>query len=639
MDRNAITGLVLITIMMLVYYTFFAPKPPEPQPAPATEQALVETPSTPDSLSDAELTEAQVAQNDSLKTQELLGQFSDFYKAAEGEGEELIVKTEKLSIHLNTKGGNIKSAFLNEHMTFDSLPLPIIQDHPENDFSFDFTYKNKRRSINSNDLVFSPLNSLSGASVTGQDSLEVVLRASIDENRYIDQIYTFYGDRYDLGYEIKMVGIQEELKSNYFILNWRSFIPKTELSVKNMRQKTTIAYRQSEEVEKLGVSDDPESEELRNGFIDWIAYKSQFFTHTLIAEDPIRSADVRMETPITEEINRIMSSTMTLDAAPTETVSRKFRFYMGPNEYNTLNSYKLDLQKQMDLGWWIVGYINIGTVYIFNFLEKYFTNYGVIILLLAFIFRMGVFPMTYRSHVSMAKMRVINQTPEMKALDEKHKDDPQKLQMAKMGIYREMGASPFGGCLPMLFSYPFLIALFFFFPQSVELRQQSFLWAHDLSTYDSVLNLPFEIPFYGDHVSLFTILMAISTFFYTLYQQKSQPNTGGAAGAQMKMIAYFMPIFLLVFLNNYASGLSLYYFASNLITMTQTTIIRAFMDDKKLLADMEKIKKSKKNKKGKGGSTKKKGWLEKWAEDQQKKQQEILKQRKNSQSGRKGRRS
>lgn len=235
----------------------------------------------------------------------------------------------------------------------------------------------------------------------------------------------------------------------------------------------------------------------------------------------------------------------------------------------------------------------------------------------------------------MAKMRVINQTPEIKSLDDKYKDDMQKLQMEKMKVYRETGVSMFGGCLPMLLSYPFLIALFFFFPQSVELRQKSFLWANDLSTYDSVLDLPFNIPFYGDHVSLFTILMAVSIMVFTYFQQKSQPTS--PQQEQLKYIQYFMPVIFLVFLNNYASGLSLYYFTSNLLSISQTTASRYFINDEKLLAQLRENQKKSKKKNKKGGKAPK-GRIAKWMEEQQKKQQEVLKQRQNAQGKGKGNR-
>jgi YidC/Oxa1 family membrane protein insertase len=216
----------------------------------------------------------------------------------------------------------------------------------------------------------------------------------------------------------------------------------------------------------------------------------------------------------------------------------------------------------------------------------------------------------------MAKLRVVNEQPMMKDLDAKFKDDPQKLQVEKMAMYRKMGVSPFGGCLPMILQYPILISMFFFFPQSVELRQQSFLWAHDLSTYDSIWDLGFTIPMYGDHISLFTILMAISIYIYTYYNQKSQPSVNN----QMKYISYFMPLIFIVFLNNYASGLSWYYFAANLISIIQTTGIRYFLDDEKLLSQLEEARKKKggKNDKAKG-----KGRIEQWLERQQQKQREL----------------
>ncbi len=637
MDRNAITGFVLITILMLVYFRWFAPKPPVRE-NPSTTSAMVEdsllrSPSA-NEISDS-LSPEDVALKDSLEELASKSRYKGFFEASKGEEKLLKIQTEELTVVLNTRGGSFESITLNNHLTYDSLPLPIYAADRNNEFSFDINYGNTRNTLNSGELFFQPLQEKNSYNVTGTDSLQLILRASINEDQYIDQIYTFKGNAYDVGYELKMVGLKEDLKSSYYLINWKSELPRTELSVENMRRKSTIVYKQSGEVDRISASDDPEKEELRNGYIDWVSFKSQFFSHIMMANTPFRSVDLRMNTPKVDEINRIMDATITMDAPPSDNIQHKFTFYAGPNKYQILRSYDQGLQKSMDLGWWIVGYINIGTVYIFSFLEKYLTNYGLIIIILAFIFRMAVLPFTYRSNVSMAKMRVINQTPEMKELDEKHKDDPQKLQMAKMNVYKEMGVNMFGGCLPMLFSYPFLIALFFFFPQSVELRQESFLWADDLSTYDNVLDLPFSIPGYGDHVSLFTLLMAISTFIYTLYQQKSQPAT--AANSQMKYIAYFMPVFLLIFLNNYSSGLSLYYFTSNLITIAQTNIIRFFVNDDKLLAQMRETKKQKKQKGKKGGQPKSR--LEKWIEKQQKKQQEMAKQQKsNSGASRRDRR-
>lgn len=610
-------------MLTLGYFYFFAPKPPEKLP----EEVSVETPinenESPDSNStvvDSEIggDVAGTISSDSLELLQLKDKYSDFYQVVEGEGEIIKVVTDQLTLEINTKGGAIQAAYLNDFKTFDSLPLPIVAPNPNNEFYFEFGYKN--RALKSSDLVFKP--SEKNIQVHGENTKVLSLKAAIDADHYIEQIYSFKGNTYDLGYEVKMKGLRKGLgNSTFYELHWLSNLPKTELAIENMRQKSSIVYRLGDDVEKMSPSDDPEKEKL-GALVEWVSYKSQFFSQILIAEKPLRSGSVEMTTPNNEQINRVMSSKLIVDVAKENEVSQKFRFFLGPNEYALLEGYDLKLEEQLDLGWWIVGYINIGTTYIFTFLEKYIDNYGIIVIILAFIFRMAVFPLTYKSFVSMAKMRVLNNTPEMKALDEKHKGDAQKLQMAKMGIYKEMGVSMFGGCLPMLFSYPFLIALFFFFPQSVELRQESFLWATDLSTYDSILDLPFKIPAYGDHVSLFTLLMAISTMVYTYFQQKSQPTSG--ANAQFKYIIYFMPVVLLIFLNNYASGLSLYYFTSNIVSIAQTTGIRYFLDDKKILEEMRVTQKNLKGKKGKKAS---KGKIQKWMEAQQKKQEAMMKEK------------
>lgn len=626
MDKNSITGIILITLLTIGYFYFFPPTPPPPEEAPRnTTELQVDrpvTPTTPDALTQAVSPASDSAYQDSINQLK----FGDFYALMQGEGEIVSITTDELTVNLNTQGGIIESAYLNNHKTFDSLPLPVVIPHAKNEFYFDFPYFN--RPISSKDIVFTP--SASSLEVHGADSAVLTMRAALDANRYLDQVYTFTGEGFSLGYAIEMRGMKEGLGSApTYDLHWKSYLPKTELSIDNMRQKTSIAYMLGDDVEKMTPSDKKEEERL-DGDIHWISFKGQFFSHILTAEEPLTKGNVEMKTPSNEEITRIMSADLIKRFDPSDQIRDNYSMYLGPNSYSILNAYDMNYEDQLDLGWSFVAWINVATTYIFQFLEKYISNYGIIIIILSIFIRMLMLPLSYKSYVSMAKMRVLNATPEMKELDAKYKDDAQKLQMAKMGIYKEMGVSMFGGCLPMLLSYPFLIALFFFFPQSVELRQQSFLWANDLSTYDSVLNLPFSIPGYGDHVSLFTLLMAITTFVYTYLQQQSQPATG--ANAQMKYIAYIMPIFLLVFLNSYAAGLSLYYFMSNLIQITQTTVIRKFIvNDEKLLKEMrdtQKRLKKKGGKGGKGGPKKTKSRIELWMEKQQKKQQEQLKQKK-----------
>ena len=262
--------------------------------------------------------------------------------------------------------------------------------------------------------------------------------------------------------------------------------------------------------------------------------------------------------------------------------------YLGPNKYEVLDKYQRSYEELIPLGWGILGWINRGVVLtVFNFLEDYGLNYGLIILIIAVLIKMVLFPLTYSSYRSMAKMRVLK--PEIDELNEKY-DDAMKRQQAQMELYNKAGVSPLGGCLPMLLQFPILIALFQFFPSSIELRQQAFLWADDLSTYDSIYNLPFEIPFYGDHVSLFTLLMTVSTLIYTWMNQQLTGSASNQQFPQMKYIIYLMPIMFLGVFNSYASGLSYYYFVANMITFGQQFAIRSFIDEDKIKAKIAERK-------------------------------------------------
>ncbi|TAE50503.1 MAG: membrane protein insertase YidC, partial [Bacteroidetes bacterium] len=481
MDRNSIIGIVLITILFAVYFYLFNPAQQQQQQASSPADTSQVNPAATPVPGQATTTPEAAAEPDSVREKRQRDRFSDLYPVSQGKEETVTVKTDRLTVNINTKGGSIRAAYLNEYSTYDSLPVPAIADNSDNQLYFEFPFNN--RAIRSYDLYFTP--SVTTAEVHGNDSLVVTMEARIDSARSIEQVYVFHGNTYDLGYRIRMKGLKNAFGSaGFYDLQWKSHLPRTELALENMRQKTTVSYRAGKDVEKLKTDNDHQKEKLSS--LSWVAYKSQFFTSVLIGEKPFRTANLSMYTPGGEEINRVMDSRLIVDASPTDDFSNNFRFYFGPNEFYTLRSYSLGLEDQMDLGWTIIGWINKGTTYVFKFLERYVSNYGLIIIILAILIRLVILPFSLSSYVSMAKMRIINAAPEIKALDEKHKDDPQKLQMAKMGIYREMGVSMFGGCLPMLFSYPFLIALFFFFPQAVELRHQPFLWAADLSTYDSI---------------------------------------------------------------------------------------------------------------------------------------------------------
>lgn len=615
MDRNALTGIILMTVMFVIYYVFIVPMTITETPADGGQPTVSVSPT--DQAPAASQPQAP-AVPDSQQVRQLDQQYGAYAPLMRGENQTLTLRTDKLTLEFDTRGGVIRKALLNEHKTWEERPLPLIAGRPADQFYFEFIPKGSSVAIRSDKLLFSPQADAKLA-FSGDESGELRFRASLDENRYIEQVYSFKGNSHNVGYQINFVGLANDLKNPYYELSWTQEIPRTEKALTSQRQKTQIVYMRAGDHDRLGgMSNDPETENL-DGSINWVSYKSQFFSSALISAKPLRSASLSVVTPAEDSTAKYMESKFWVDMNERDPVSN-FTLYMGPNEYNSMRNLGVDLQKSMDLGYWGIRHINIASIYVFKFLEPKVRNYGIIILIFAIIVKLLVFPMVYSSYVSMAKMRVINATDEMKEIDAKHKDDMQKATQEKMAIYRQMGVSPTGGCVPMLLQWPILISMFFFFPQAVELRHQSFLWAPDLSTYDSVLDLPFSIPGYGDHVSLFTILMTISIYIYTYFQQKSQPvNTQMPF---MKYLPYIMPVIFLFFLNSYASGLSWYYLLTNFISIAQTSAIRAMLDDEKLLSQMHALRKAGGKKPSKMGSK-----LNNWMEGQQKKQQEILRQR------------
>lgn len=297
-----------------------------------------------------------------------------------------------------------------------------------------------------------------------------------------------------------------------------------------------------------------------------------------------------MEQTVPTDTMSVKNMTASL-SLPLENGQASNSYYFGPNNYKILKKVTPDFEKNVDMGYFFVSWVNkYIIVNLFHYLEKIISNYGVIIILIVFIIKLFLFPLTYKSYIGMAKMRVIK--PEIDELKEKYPDDPTKQQQEQMKLFSQLGVSPISGCLPMILQMPFLFAMFFFFPNSIELRQESFLWAHDLSTYDSIINLPFTIPFYGSHVSLFTLLMTVSQIVYTRFN-----NQLTAAQGPMKNLGYIMPVTFMFVLNSYPAALSFYYFVSNMVTFGQQAIIKRFVDDDKIREKIEKNKKKNANKK------------------------------------------
>lgn len=655
MDRNTIAGILLIGAIILTYTVFFAPKnedkPDSPNNNAVTEQPL-EAPVTnsevaenegglqkPIGMTDSVFASLTDSAKDALLEQQKFARYGDFYKLYEGESEVIHVKTEDLDFEIPTKGAYIAPLRLNKYKTYDSLPLPILTDADRNKFSIVMGHRKASSGfVDSRDLYFEYQGTEKNISLKGEEEKQLVFRAAVDASHYIDFVYDVDGSGYDFDFTIKMENMGDIVQRGKYDILWDGEIPKTEKAMSLMRQKTALYYHYlNDDVETLSPTKPKDEVDVTNA-VDWVAFRSQFFSQVLMTstDAPFKNLRLSHENPVppnpedpeSGEVVKLMDAQISVDYLGNPTEERKFTWLAVPLDFQLLRDYDRDLEYQIQLGWGPLKYINVYLVIpIFKFLERFIGNYGLIIFILALLIKMLLYPLTFRMYKSTAKMRVLNQTPEMKELEEKFKDNNTRLQQEKMAIYRKVGVSPFGGCLPMILQYPFLISLFFLFPNSIELRQESFLWADDLSTYDSVLDLPFSIPFYGDHVSLFTLLMTVSIFVYTFINQKAQGTTQTGF---MKYMPYFFPILFLGFLNNYSSGLSYYYFIAQLISIAQTMLSKSMLDDEKLLAELRDAKKKK------GG--KPKGRLAKWMENQQKKADEVRKAQQKQKGGRGNRR-
>ncbi len=488
--------------------------------------------------------------------------------------------------------------------TYDSLPLMLFNP---NTSRFGFSFFSNNRIINTNDFYFQPSTTETKLISSGNDSITFSMRLYTDmgegqfnENQYIEYVYTLKGDEYMLDFDVNLVNIGSVINANSIGLNWHADLRQQEINIDQFNG-STIYYRfLNDDVDYMSETDEDE-EDIRTK-LQWVSFKQRFFSSSIIAKQGFDNGKLNIsiqENPSADRYLKTMDVELGIPINIMGTTNFPMQFYFGPNDFKRLSSYDMELERQIPIGWsfFILGWINQYLVIpVFNWLGGYGWNYGIVILLLTIMLKTILFPIAYKTYMSSAKMRVLK--PEVDELSKKFpkKEDAMKKQQAVMSLYRSAGANPASGCVPMLLQMPILIAMFRFFPASIELRQQSFLWATDLSSYDSIASLPFEIPFYGDHVSLFTLLMTVSTLMYTyLNNQMMGQQTQAMPG--MKTMMYIMPLMFLGLFNNYASGLSYYYFLANIITFGQMFAFRYLINEDKLRAQIELNKKKPKKKK------------------------------------------
>ena len=515
------------------------------------------------------------------------------------------LENDKIKLEFTNKGGEISSAVIKGYYSYQEYKKNLDDETYESKDIEIFNNKDSKfeitgdRNINTNELF-----------LVEEDNNSISFRKNYDNNAYIKYTYTLDQNKsYFVDLSIESEGI-----SNPELI-WTIAAPETEKSKTNQEQYTGFYY-QEDYSKDVDYTWDNEAFELNefNTEISWIAFKQQFFSTIINAKNNNfdNGTEFKVVNKEEDEYIKVMSLRTQIEDGES-----KYSLYLGPNDYNDLKSYDLGYENILPLGFmWIDTIVNKYIIIkLFNFLKNSagLANFGIIILLLTLIIKFSLAPFTYKSYLSQAKMKVLK--PEIDKINEKHKEkDPLKAQQESMNLYRKAGVNPMGGCLPMLFQFPILIAMFRFFPASLDLRQNAFLWADDLSAYDSIYKLGFEIPFYGDHISLFTLLMCISTLLYT--HMNSQMSGNQMPG--MKFMMYLMPIMFLGFFNNYASALSYYYFLANIFTFSQMFFMRRFIDEKAIIAQLEANKKK----------PRKKSKFQKKLEELQRKQEQQLKNRK-----------
>ncbi len=616
MDKNQITGIVLIALI-LIGYSYFT-KPTEEQIEKARQEKLrqdslirvqekqekiqaakFETQKN-DSLNSETIILSDTTKVDSTRIKHIKESFGSFGEAAIGKQEFFILENKNIKLKISTKGGRPYSVEMKKYKKYDSTEL-VLFDGDSTIFGMNFFAENRK--ISTNDLFFVAQSDEKIINAS-QSEKKAVFRLYAGENQYIEYTYTLKPESYLVDFDIHFVGMDKVIAKNagFIDFNWYVNIPSLEKGWSWENRYTELYWKYfQDEVDYLSASSELDEKNITTR-IRWIAYKQQFFSSILIAKEPILSAKLKSE--MFSENHKYLkkfNSDMSIEYNGGSDEKLSFALYYGPNKYNILKNInvveneKLALTEILPLGWKIFRWINIFAIIpLFDFLGRFISNYGIIILLMTIIIKMVLFPFTYKSYVSSAKMRVLK--PQIDEINKKiPKDKAMERQQATMALYRKAGVNPMGGCLPMLFQMPILLAMFYFFPSSIELRQQSFLWAHDLSSYDSILSLPFTIPFYGNHVSLFTLLMAVSMIFSTK-MNSSQMQGSSEQMPGMKMMMYMMPVMMLLWFNQYSAGLSYYYFLSNIITIGQTMIIRKYVDDNKVLLKLNENKKKPKKK-------------------------------------------
>ena len=531
------------------------------------------------------------------KLNALRDRYGVFAGSAEGVEQFVTIENKQQRLTFTNKGGFLKQVELKEYKTYDSLPL--ISFDPETAL-FDLSFFAGNRIVNTSQFFFQPyLNGrpYAGGDMTVAEGDSIVFSQRLltdNPNKYIEFAFTIHDDNYMLDFDIRTVGLKDVIANNadYMTIDWAVDLLKQEKSTDRFADES-VYYRSlnDKDVDHLVVNKD--SEQTVTNKLKWVSFKQRFFCNVIVAKEGFDNGKMAMQTRRSNNPRYYKSMSANVEVpynVNAETNLVPMSLYFGPNRFKTLRSYGLGLQDQINLGsFFLIRWINYGVIAVFNWLSQYGWNYGIVILILTIIIKTLLFPLAFKSYKSSAITRVLK--PEMDAINAKYpkEEDAMKKQQAVMNLQRQAGVSPASGCLPALLQFPILIAIFRFFPASIELRQQPFLWADDLSTYDAIVTFPKILGM--DHLSLFTILMTITTLIYTYVNNKQMDYSSNPQMKPMKWMMYLMPIMFFAIFNNYSAGLSYYYMLVNIITFIQMFIFRRMIDEDKVRATIEENKK------------------------------------------------
>jgi YidC/Oxa1 family membrane protein insertase len=598
MDRNSIIGILLIAGILILWGILQKPDKEELEARKRIYDSLKKAQSEqvlPDSaiqnLPKQDSASALVT-SDSVSTQQLQNELGAFASLATGENKFYTIENKLIKLTISGKGGRPYSVELKEYKTYGQKPIILFSGDST---QFGLVFYDQNKAISTNQLFFQPDTATSPNASGVNESLSMKL--AVNENRYIEYSYKLVPGSYMVNFDIKLVGMNDIVTRDpsSLDLNWEIYVPQHEQQKKNENQYTSIYFRHyKEDVDYFKARTSNKTQQLDIPTqVEWVAFKDQFFSSVIIAETAFSSALLRSNSlPDEDKYLKNFRAEVGLPFQRLDNETVKLKFFFGPNKFKLLKTYKdYKLENIVSVGKGIIRWINQFVIIpIFDWLSRFIGNYGLIILLLTIIIKIGLLPLTYRSYLSQARMKALK--PQVDELTRKYpKGKEVERQQATMALYKKAGVSPMGGCLPMLLQFPILFAMFRFFPTSIELRQEGFLWATDLSTYDTILSWDKYIPFvshiYGNHISLFTILMTVSTI---ISMKLSDTSSSSQQMPGMKGMMYIMPVMFMFMLNNFSAGLTYYYFLANVITIGQNFLFKQFIDEKEILRKIEERK-------------------------------------------------